>query len=154
MAQGDMINKIVDRVNDFNRRVRNLEEKIRNLNARVQTLDDTILEKTEDLQNDIDDLEEEMSEVRDRVANMEVDISEINKEKRKFVTSQELEEMENYMDLMNPLQAGFITKNEAKKMLKSNSGGLKEEEVEKMIDRKIKNMQNKESSKEAGDILE
>ncbi len=149
-----MINKIVDRVNDFNRRVRNLEEKIRNLNARVQTLDDTILEKTEDLQNDIDDLEEEMSEVRDRVANMEVDISEINKEKRKFVKSQELEEMENYMDLMNPLQAGFITKNEAKKMLKSNSGGLTEEEVEKMIDRKIKNMQNKESSEEAGDILE
>lgn len=149
-----MINRVVDRVNDFNRRVRDLEEKIRNMNARVQTLDDTLLEKTSDLSEDIQELDDEMTELRDRVANMEVDIKEINREKRKFVTDQELEEMENYMDLMNPLQAGFITKSEAKKMLDQNSSGVSKEEVEQMIDRKIKNLQNKDSSRETGDVLE
>lgn len=149
-----MINKVVDRVNDFNRRVRDLEEKIRNMNARVQTLDDTLLEKTSDLSDDIQELDDEMTELRDRVANMEVDIKEINREKRKFVTDQELEEMENYMDLMNPLQAGFVTKSEAKKMLDQNSSGVSKEEVEQIIDRKIKNLQNKDSSRETGEVLE
>ncbi|MEF8880274.1 MAG: hypothetical protein V5A72_00385 [Candidatus Nanohaloarchaea archaeon] len=141
-----MINKIVDRVNDFNRRVRDLEEKIRNQNARVQTLDDTIMEKAEDLSSDIQDLQDEMSEIRDRVANMEVDIKEINKEKRKFVTSQEIEEIENYMDLMNPLQAGFITRSEAKSMIQEEGQTLSEDEVEQIIDRKIKNLQKKQSN--------
>jgi uncharacterized protein YoxC len=147
MAQGDTINRIVDRVNDFNRRVRDLEEKIRNLNARVRTLDDTLLEKTGDLNDDIQDLNDEMSELRDRVANMEVDIKEINREKRKFVTSQEIEEIENYMDLMNPLNAGFVTRSEARKLM--NKEAISEEEVEQMVDRKIKNLQDK-NSRETG----
>lgn len=155
MAQGNTINRIVDRVNDFNRRVRDLEEKIRNLNARVRTLDDTLLEKTSDLSDDIQELDDEITELRDRVANMEVDIKEINREKRKFVTSQELEEIENYMDLMNPLNAGFITRNEAKKMIKEQAGGISENEVEKIVDRKIKNLEDKNSRESRpGDLHE
>ncbi|MFB6100356.1 MAG: hypothetical protein ABEK16_03710 [Candidatus Nanohalobium sp.] len=148
MAQGNMINRIVDRVNDFNRRVRDLEEKIRNLQARVRTLDDTLLEKTSDLSDDIQELEDEMSELRDRVANMEVDIKEINREKRKFVTSQELEEIENYMDLMNPLNAGFITRSEAKKMMKKQGSGLTRDEVKQIVDRKIKNLEQQDSKED------
>lgn len=137
MADQQVVNKLVDRVNDFNRRVRDLEEKIRNLTARVNTLDDTLLDKTKDLNNDIQDLSDDMSELRDRIANMEVDIKEINREKRKFVTSQEIEEIENYMDLMNPIHSSFVTKKEAKEMMQKNTGPSKGE-IENMIDRKIK----------------
>lgn len=138
MPQGQTINRIVDRVNDFNRRVRDLEEKIRNLTARVNTLDDTLLEKTSDLSDDMQDLEDDMSELRDRMANLEVDIKEINREKRKFVTSQEIEEIENYMDLMNPINSSFVTKKEARKMIKQEKG-VTREDVEELIDRKLKN---------------
>lgn len=141
MAQQDLLNQIVNRVNDFNRRIRDLEEKVRNLNARVNTLDDSLLNKTKDLSNNIQDLEEEISQVRDRLANMEVDIKEINREKRKFVTSNELEEMENYMDLMNPINSSFVTKKEAKQMVESSNDGLTREEVERLIDRKIKKLE-------------
>ena len=137
MADQQVVNKLVDRVNDFNRRVRDLEEKIRNLNARVNTLDDTLLNKTKDLNDNIQELNDDMSELRDRIANMEVDIKEINREKRKFVTSQEIEEIENYMDLMNPIHSSFVTKKEAKEMMQENTGPSKEE-IEKMVDRKIK----------------
>lgn len=137
MPDQQIVNKLVDRVNDFNRRVRDLEEKVRNLNARVNTLDDTLLDKTKDLNSDIQDLNEEMSELRDRVANIEVDIKEINREKRKFVTSQEIDEIENYMDLMNPINSNFVTKKEAKEML-GDGGAPSKREVEKMIDRKLK----------------
>ncbi|MFB6145986.1 MAG: hypothetical protein ABEJ99_05815 [Candidatus Nanohaloarchaea archaeon] len=148
MPQQDLINQIVNRVNDFNRRVRNLEEKIRNLNARVNTLDDTILNKTKDISNDMQDLEEDLSELRDRIANMEVDIKEINREKRKYVTSQELEEIENYMDLMNPIQSSFATKKEVKEMI-GDKEGVSKNEIEKMIDRKIKRLQDKSSDEDS-----
>ncbi len=137
MADQQIVNKLVDRVNDFNRRVRDLEEKVRNLTARVNTLDDTLLDKTQDLNNDIQDLNDEIGDLRDRVANLEVDIKEINREKRKFVTSQEIEEIENYMDLMNPIHSNFVTKKEAKEMVESRSGPS-EEKIEKIIDRKLK----------------
>jgi len=142
MAQNQTINRIVDRVNDFNRRVRDLEEKIRNLTARVNTLDDTLLEKTSTLSDDMQDLEQDITELRDRIANMEVDIKEINREKRKFVTSQEIEEMENYMDLMNPINSSFVTRKEAKKMMQKNNESISKQEVKQLIDRRLKNQEN------------
>ncbi|MFB6203563.1 MAG: hypothetical protein ABEK01_03660 [Candidatus Nanohaloarchaea archaeon] len=144
MADNDLLNQIVDRVNDFNRRVRDLEEKVRNLNARVNTLDDSLLKKTKSLSNDIQDINDEISQVRDRIANLEVDIKEINREKRKYVTSQELEEIENYMDLMNPINSAFVTKKEAKEMVQdavNTDQGVTEEEVEEIVDRKIKKLE-------------
>ncbi len=138
MADQQIINQIIDRVNDFNRRVRGLEDKIRNLNARVNTLDDTVLEKHGSVNQDIQSLEDEITELRDRVANMEVDIREINREKRKFVTSQELEEIENYMDLLNPLNSNFVTE---KQLREATSQNISRKEVERIIERKLKNKQ-------------
>lgn len=146
MPQQDLLNQVVNRVNDFNRRVRDLEEKIRNLNARVNTLDDTLLNKTQDINNDIQELRDDMSELRDRLANMEVDIKELNREKRKYVTQQEIEEIENYMDLMNPIQSSFATKSEVKDLI-DNRNGISEEEVEEIIDRKIKSMERQTRTK-------
>lgn len=140
MPQQDLINQIVNRVNDFNRRVRDLEEKLRNLNARVNTLDESLLNKTKSLSGDIQDLEDEIEELRDRMANIEVDIKEINREKRKFVSEQELDEIENYMKLMNPMNSAFVTKKEAKELFEEEQ--VSKKEVEQMIDRKIKRQQD------------
>ena len=140
MPDQQVINQIIDRVNDFNRRVRDLEEKLRNLNARVNTLDDTLLEKTSNLSDDVQGLEDEMSELRDRMANLEVDIKEINREKRKFVTSQEIEEIENYMDLMSPLNSNFVTKKQLEKKVEDEK--ISKEQVEQLIDRKLKSRED------------
>ncbi len=139
MANQQPLNQIVNRVNEFNRRVRDLEEKVRNMNARLNTLDDSLLKKSKNLSQDIQDLEDEIEDLRDRMANIEVDIKEINREKRKFVTDQEIEEIENYMDLMNPINSSFMTKKEAEEMISSQA--VSREEVEKIIDRKIKSQQ-------------
>ena len=146
MPQQDLLNRIVNRVNDFNRRIRDLEEKVRNLTARVNTLDDSLLEKTNSLQDDIQELEDNLSETRDRIANLEVDIKEINREKKNFVSSQELEEIENYMDLMNPIKSSFVTKKEVRELLQENNG-VSEDEIEQIIDRKIKRLENQRSNR-------
>ena len=63
MPDQQIVNQIIDRVNDFNRRVRGLEEKIRNLSARINTLDDTVMNKTESNSENIQDLEEDINEI-------------------------------------------------------------------------------------------
>lgn len=146
MPQQDLLNRIVNRVNDFNRRIRDLEEKVRNLTARVNTLDDSLLDKTNDLQNDIQDLNADLEEVRDRIANMEVDIKELNREKKKYVTQQEIQEIENYMDLMNPIQSSFATKKEVKELI-DKEDGVSEQKIENIVDRKIKSMETQRNNK-------
>lgn len=148
------MNRLVNRVNDFNKRIRDLEEKVRNLTARVNTLDDSLLNKTNDLQEDIQDLEDEISDVRDRIANMEVDIKELNREKKKYVTQQEIDEIENYMDLMNPIQSSFATKKEVKEMMEK-SNGVSDEKIEKMIEQKINDRKTpRNNKKESQNVLE
>jgi len=137
MPDQQLINQIIDRVNDFNRRVRDLEEKIRNLNARVNTLDDTILNKTKDLNQDIEELDDQITELRDRIANMEVDITELNKEKRNMATKKDFEELEKYMDLMNPIKSNFMTEKQVNDILDERES-VSKRQVEKMIDSKLK----------------
>lgn len=145
VPQQDIINQVVDRVNDFNRRIRDLEEKIRNMNARVNTLDESLLNKHQDLENQISEVEDEIGEIRDRLANIEVDVKELNREKRKFVTEQDLDEIENYIELMNPINSSFVTKKQAKELVEEKKG-LDEEQVEEIIDRKLKNQQEEISN--------
>ncbi|PSH02126.1 MAG: hypothetical protein BRC26_02140 [Nanohaloarchaea archaeon QH_8_44_6] len=149
MAQQDLINRIVNRVNDFNRRVRDLEEKIRNLNARVNTLDDSLLDKTNALQEDMQALEDDLEGVRDRVANMEVDIKELNREKKKYVTEQQINEIENYMDLMNPIQSSFATKKEVKELIKEKNG-VPEKKIERIIQKKLDKQRKTQSNNKKG----
>jgi len=137
--QQNIINQVVDRVNDFNRRVRDLEEKIRNLSARVDALDDTVMNKTEQNSEDIQGLENDMDELSDRMANIEVDIKNINREKRKFVTSQELDEIENYMNLMNPINSSFMTESDIEEKIE-NEGYVSKDEVDSIIEKKIARM--------------
>jgi uncharacterized protein YoxC len=142
--QQNLINQVVDRVNDFNRRVRDLEEKIRNLSARVDALDDTVMNKTESNSDDIQDVKQDIEELSDRVANVEVDIKNINREKRKFVTSQELEEIENYMDLMNPINSAFMTESEVEEKLEEE-GYVSEEKVESLVEKKLEKFAGKDN---------
>ena len=142
--QQNIINQVVDRVNDFNRRVRDLEEKIRNLSARVDALDDTVMNKTESNSEDIQDLDQDINELSDRMANIEVDIKNINREKRKFVTSQELDEIENYMDLMNPIQSSFMTEKEVEDKIEEE-GYVSRDEVENLVERKLERLSGKDN---------
>jgi len=142
--QQNIINQVVDRVNDFNRRVRDLEEKIRNLSARVDALDDTVMGKTESNSEDIQGLDQDINELSDRMANIEVDIKNINREKRKFVTSQELDEIENYMDLMNPIRSSFMTEKEVEEKIE-DEGYVSKDEVEKLVEKKLERATRKDN---------
>ncbi len=117
----EALNEVVRRVKDFNRRIRDLEEKVRNINARINTIEDTVLEKTKKLNKEISDVNTRTEEVEDRIRNAESEINNLQRRSRKLVTRREFKELEDYLELMNPVESSFMTR----------------QEVEDLIDRKL-----------------
>lgn len=127
-SQQEIINEVVRRVKDFNRRIRDLEEKVRNINARINTVEDTILEKTKKLNKELGDVNNRTEELQDRVRNAEAEIKNLQRQQRKLVTRREFREMEDYMDLMTPVESAFMTRSEVedlinKKLQKQKTSG-------------------------------
>ncbi len=117
MARNDVLNEVITRVKEFNRRIRDLEEKVRNLNARVNTVEDTMFNKTKKINTELSDINDTADDLADRVRNTETEIKNIQRHTRKLVTRRELRELEDYMDLMNPIQSSFVTKNEVESLI-------------------------------------
>lgn len=137
MAENQQMTEVVRRVKDVNRRIRDLEEKVRNLNARVNTVEDILLERTKKLNSELGDLTNDIETVQDRAANLEVDIKNLQRNQRKMVTRREISEIENYIDLMEPVSSAFVTENEVEEMMDEKGGGVSKYEVNRMIERKI-----------------
>ncbi len=138
MAEQNTMTEVVRRVKDFNQRIRDLEEKVRNLNARVNTVEDTLLERTKKLNSELSDLSNEIDAVHDRAANLEVDIKNVQRNMRKMVTKREISEIENYLDLMEPVSSSFVTEKEVEDLIGDQAGGgVSKYEVNRMIERKM-----------------
>ncbi len=117
MARSDVLNEVITRVKDFNRRLRDLEEKVRNLNARVNTVEDTLFNKTKKINTELEDINDDVDSLTDRIRNAETEINGLQRQTRKLVTRRELAELEDYMDLMTPVESSFMTKTEVEKLI-------------------------------------
>ncbi|MDY6768569.1 MAG: hypothetical protein SVW02_00465, partial [Candidatus Nanohaloarchaea archaeon] len=123
MAQQETMTEVVQRMKEFNRRIRDLEETVRNLNARVNTVEDTLLERTKALNSEVSDIEHDIEDLQDRAANLEVDIKNLQRNLRKTVTKREISEIENYLDLMDPVNSSFVTESEVEELLEEQASG-------------------------------
>lgn len=145
MAQQETMSEVVRRMKEFNRRIRDLEETVRNLNARVNTVEDTLLERTKALNSEVSDVENDIESLQDRAANLEVDIKNLQRNLRKTVTKREISEIENYLDLMDPVNSSFVTESEVEELLDEKaSGGVSKYEVNRMIERKLDELEDEE----------
>ncbi len=145
MAQQETMTEVVQRMKEFNRRIRDLEENVRNLNARVNTVEDTLLERTKALNSEVSDVESNIESLQDRAANLEVDIKNLQRNLRKTVTKREISEIENYLNLMDPVSSSFVTESEVEDMLEEQgSGGVSKYEVNRMIERKLDELEEDE----------
>lgn len=116
-SSNDVLNEVVRRVKDFNRRIRDIEEKVRNINARINTVEDSILEKTKKLNNELGDVTNEVQELQDRMTNLESETKNLKRQTRKMVTRREFSELEDYMDIMTPVESSFMTQKEVENLI-------------------------------------
>lgn len=117
MARGNLEGNVTERLNNNSRRIRQLEEDLGNIREQLKNLEDELIEQKRKSNENHNKIESEMSEVRDKIANMEVDIKNLNRKVRKLVPKREIKEIENYMDLINPVTSSFVTEKEVKKIV-------------------------------------
>ena len=115
---GNLLNEVSNRLNDNTRRIRVLEECLRNVDRRVNKAEQSeILDKNQAVK-EVRDVQDTLRLMQDRVANLEVDIQAAHRDIKKSVAHTELKEIQNYIDLINPILTKFVTKKEVDEMLR------------------------------------
>ncbi len=118
-----IINEMVDRINDNTQRLRILEQEREILDSRIGSLEKNMLSLTKQVQKSIADNEGEIKKLETKVSQMENTIKEIIKYMRNLATKAKISELEELVEIYNPLKSNFVTR----------------EEVEKIIEEKITN---------------
>lgn len=108
---------LANRVNDNARRIRQLEETVRNLQEQVKSLEDQVNQQKRDLTNHEHETKEQFEQVEETLDTIDAEVKNLQRKTRKLVTRREFNEMEEYMDLMNPVQSSFLTKSEAETII-------------------------------------
>ena|SRR3989338_720683 len=118
---------LVNRLNEQSRRMRQMEEVVRSLRERTKSLEDQILEqKRITLERGLR-LDQEMERLRDNMANLKVDVNSQSSRMRKLVSKREIKEIESYMELVNPLNSAYMTRNEVIRLMDERLEKLQKE---------------------------
>ncbi len=112
--------ELIKRLNDNTRRIRTLEELNRLLENKNDSLEARTLENQEEMRKKFQDIEEKLKDLNIRLMKIENETQKIRKSLEKVVTKPELEELKNFIDLINPIKMEFITRKEVEEMIKKN----------------------------------
>jgi len=112
-----IINEVIERVNSDTQRLRVVEQSNDSLISRVDGLEQAALQQKKDLLKHSTDLAADISFLDERVAKLESTIKEIVEHIKKLVTQSQVKELENLIDIYNPVKSNFVTKEELEKIL-------------------------------------
>lgn len=116
-----MLNNLINRVNDNSKRIREIEENVRNLKEQLNSLQTESINQKKNLIEDETSTKNMIKQILDRLANMEVDIDKIHRDMKDMTTRRELKEIENYLELINPITTKFVTKKEAEELIQERT---------------------------------
>ncbi len=103
---------MVGRLNNNARRIRQLEETSRNLQEQVKNIEDEINQQKNKISTNEDRIQEGLEQLEEKVDNLSAEVHSLQRETRKLVTRREFNELQEYMDLMDPVTSSFVTKSE------------------------------------------
>ena len=107
-----MTNEMVRRLNEDSRRIKGVEQRLDRMEQQLETLESSALTKMEDIKINLEKMAAKLTLIADRMNGIESDIARMNKEIGKTATKAELKEIETFIDLVNPITAKFVTKDE------------------------------------------
>lgn len=110
-----MTNEMVRRLNEDSRRIKTVEQGLTRIEQQLETLEQTALNQMEDIKIGLEKMAAKITLISDKLNGIENEISRFNKELAKTATKMELKEIETFIDLVNPITAKFVTKDELKR---------------------------------------
>ncbi len=122
--QDSRLLELRERVTEIASRLAVLEERAGNLRKKGQNTDQSLLEYSRETRADLKALRERLTELARVVEDVREKVEAMAGELGSVVKRQEFSVLERYLDLWQPLN--FITREEAKMLLKEAKGTLKE----------------------------
>ncbi len=109
--------ELVKRVNDETRRIRLVEQSVDRFGADIDNLESTISAQNVEFKTQIDSLAKQIKSLSDRLLVLENTAARIEKELAKRATKSELKQIESYINLVSPITAKFVTKEEMERAI-------------------------------------
>ena len=115
--EGKLTAELVKRLNEDTRRIRIIEQRIDRLENSIDTLQENALTQLNDLKLALEKINNKIVSVSEKLVSIEGEILRLSKEISKTATKRELKQMETFIDLINPITAKFVTKDEIERMI-------------------------------------
>jgi TolA-binding protein len=112
-----IINELVERTNSEAQRLRVLEQRIENIDQRINSIEENILSATNQMQGIQKENDEKLKKRDERLAKIDTVIGELVKHFKKLATKAEVKEVQQMVDIYNPVKSNFITKEELERIL-------------------------------------
>jgi uncharacterized UPF0160 family protein len=120
-----ILNDVIQRVNDDTQRLRILEQSSESLTSRMNTLEQAMLQNRKEFQKAFSDINDGIISLDDRLAKTENTMKEVINHVKKLVTESQLKELQNLIEIYNPVKSSFVTKEEMEKFASEKLSGEK-----------------------------
>ena len=112
-----IINELVDRTNSDTQRLRVLEQREKVLSSRSNSTEQEIMNLNKQIQDSVSCIDAKLADQEDRIRKMESMIKEMVKQMKKLATTSKIAELEQLIDIYNPIKSQFITREEAERLI-------------------------------------
>jgi len=113
-----ILQELIRRTNRGDRRIRVVEQRTQALESRTSAIEDTDFKQNKDIKNKIMDMEVAIKSINDKLFKIENDMNKINEQIKNFARKNEVKELENMFELLNPIKQEFVTKKELEDRLR------------------------------------
>ena len=116
-----VINELVERVNSNIQRLRVLEQSSDSVVTRTNSLEQNYLQLKKDLQKQISEINKSISKLDERITKIETTLKEVIEYVKKLPTTSKIKELEEMIEIYNPIASKFVTKEEVLSLMKKNN---------------------------------
>jgi hypothetical protein len=109
--------EVVRRINDDTRRIRVLEQRLDIIDSKIKGIEERAIDEMNILKKGFDLLCTDVKEISKELKELRGEFLKINQNLEKTAKKHEVKELENLLDLYNPIKSGFITRNELERIL-------------------------------------
>ena len=113
---GTVLNKMIERVNSNIRRLRILEQESQVYKTRVTSVEEEFLVQKNQAAAATKELQNKLASIEEQIANNDRVIKQVISQMKKTVTTSKIKELEQLMDIYNPIKSKFVTREEVERI--------------------------------------
>lgn len=112
--------EVINRLNQHNRRLRILEQGQRSLVDRIESINKTLTESFKEIQKKLERIDQRLDKIEADLETKRKEIELIKKELRIKADQRELEKINKYINLIDPLRQKFVREEDVRRIIQES----------------------------------